>query len=295
MTQRTKMIFDMETGDPDDAMSLCVLATHPKVDLRAVTVFPGGKDQVGLAKRILEKLDRKDVLVGAGTPKKDSPRVSNFYLDWLGDIVPREPDGSAVEVIHAVIKEGATNLITGAALTNIHAALEAWQGEVFLKDWTCQGGFAGDNIVPPEYRLPKFEGRVTCPTFNFNGDTKAALALVATSRIKAKRFVTKNVCHGVFYDPPMHERIASGAHGGLDLLKDGMEVYFKKHPEGKALHDVIAVVLAIDPSAASWVLGFPYRERGEWGTRPDAVVREDGPYPVSISLDVDRFERVLAG
>ena len=229
MTEQIKMLFDMETGDPDDAMSLCVLATHPKVDLRAVTVFPGGKDQVGLAKHILESLGRKDVAVGAGKPKKDSPRVSKFYHDWLGGIEPREPDGSAVEVIHAAIAAGATSLITGAALTNIHAALVAWQGPVLLKEWTCQGGFAGDNVVPPEHRLPKFEGRTTCPTFNLNGDTKAALALVATSRIKAKRFVTKNVCHGIFYDRAMHERIANGAHDGLDLLKDGMRVYFNKH------------------------------------------------------------------
>jgi len=58
---------------------------------------------------------------------------------------------------------------------------------------------------------------------------------------------------------------------------------------------MIAVALAIEPSAASWVLGFPYRERGEWGTRPDPALTEDGPYPVSISLDVGRFEELLAG
>jgi hypothetical protein len=33
--------FDMETEDPDDALTLCVLATHPAVRLAAVTVNHG--------------------------------------------------------------------------------------------------------------------------------------------------------------------------------------------------------------------------------------------------------------
>ena len=34
------VVFDMETGDPDDFFTLCLLTAHPKVNLRAVTVTP---------------------------------------------------------------------------------------------------------------------------------------------------------------------------------------------------------------------------------------------------------------
>jgi pyrimidine-specific ribonucleoside hydrolase len=37
----------------------------------------------------------------------------------------------------------------------------------------AQGGFAGDNIVPEEKRLSKFNGRLTCPIFNLGADIKA--------------------------------------------------------------------------------------------------------------------------
>ena len=32
---KTNVIFDMETGDPDDVLTLLLLASHPNVNLRA--------------------------------------------------------------------------------------------------------------------------------------------------------------------------------------------------------------------------------------------------------------------
>ncbi len=71
--------FDMETADPDDSMTLAILATHPKVQLVSVSVHPGGTDQIGIVRHILRILDREDVRVGAGTPKSLAPRVSPFH------------------------------------------------------------------------------------------------------------------------------------------------------------------------------------------------------------------------
>ena len=34
------VVWDMETGDPDDFLTLLMLAGHPQVNLRAVTVTP---------------------------------------------------------------------------------------------------------------------------------------------------------------------------------------------------------------------------------------------------------------
>jgi len=290
-------LFDMETSDPDDVFTLALLATHPRAKLVGATIHPGGFDQVGIVRHVLDRLGRTDVPIGIGSLKKQTSKVSQFHYDWLGKISPCQPQGSATEVIKQVLLDfPTTHLITGAALTNIwKASSEVWP---FFRTWTCQGGFAGDNIVPPEHRLPKFAGKLTCPTFNLGGDSKAALGLLGkNSPIWTRRMVSKNVCHGVFWGPMVNERIPSGAHAGLDLIKEGMAFYFKKRPEGKALHDTIAAAAAIDPSIGTWVRVQPYMEKGEWGCHEydESTRQANAPDPPSIMivLNNEAFERTL--
>lgn len=149
--------LDMEMQDPDDIFTLCLLATHPKSNLKGVTVFPGGRDQVGVIKHVLEKLDCGHVPVGADPPDDDKLRVSRFHYKWLGNIPPRDPDANSLDIIKDNFN---CTLITGAPLRNIYKAHEAtgpWPAP-FFSFWTCQGGFAGCNIVPPEHQLEKFKG-----------------------------------------------------------------------------------------------------------------------------------------
>lgn len=261
--------FDMEMQDPDDVFTLCILATHPRSNLKGVTVFPGGLDQVGLAKHVLRLVGRPDVPVGAAGLDDGKSRVSAFHYNWLGKIDPATPDFTEVELL--LKNSGDTTLVTGAPLRNVKKAFDAWTPaggvrEAFYSSWTCQGGFAGDNVVPPEHRLEKFKGRLTCPTFNLGGDRKAAEALLGTHHMPFVNMVSKNVCHGVIFGPGAIERFPSHIHKGLDLLLDGMRYYIKKvNPQGKALHDVIAAGLTINPTAATWASGYPYYEKGEWG------------------------------
>lgn len=265
--------FDMEMQDPDDIFTLCILATHPRSNLKGVTVFPGGLDQVGLAKHVLRLVGRPDVPVGAAGLDDGKSRVSAFHYNWLGKIDPATPDFTEVELL--LKNSGDTTLVTGAPLRNVKKAFDAWveadtpQRSLrasFYRFWTCQGGFAGDNVVPPERRLEKFKGRLTCPTFNLGGDRKAAEALLGTHRMPFVNMVSKNVCHGVIFGPGAVERFPSHIHKGLDLLLDGMRYYIKKvNPQGKALHDVIAAGLTINPTAATWASGYPYYEKGGWG------------------------------
>ena len=44
------LVWDMETGDPDDFMTMLWLADHPKINLKAVTVTPGSQAQIGLVR-----------------------------------------------------------------------------------------------------------------------------------------------------------------------------------------------------------------------------------------------------
>jgi pyrimidine-specific ribonucleoside hydrolase len=257
--------LDLETSDPDDIFALALLATHPRSNLLGVTVHPGGEDQVGLVKFVLESLGKVLIPVGAGSPKDLRTRVSEFHYRWLGNTPQEKPDGSATEVIEDVLKKNErVHLVTGAALTNI-----ARVNHPTFSTWTCQGGFAGSNIMPPETQLPKFAGLLTCPTFNLNGDPKAALKLLDLkfTEIKTRRMVPKSICHGVFWGPEFNKKVPQGSHFGLDMIKRGMKVYFERHPQGKALHDVIAAVAAIETTLGSWVRVEPYRQEGKWGCR----------------------------
>lgn len=264
--------FDMETQDPDDVFTLCLLATHPRSNLKGVTLFPGGLDQVGLVKHVLSLLGRSDVPVGAAGLNDGKSRVSGFHYKWLGKVEPTKPDCSEVELL--LRNRGDTTLITGAPLRNVKRAFDVWEPtaknerDYFYPFWTCQGGFAGSNVVPPERQLEKFKGRQTCPTFNLNGDPKAAKALLESPRMPFVSMVSKNVCHGIIFGPSTAARFPSHTHKGLELLLKGMRFYFENvEPKGKALHDVIAAGLTLKHTSATWARGEPYREKGEWGFR----------------------------
>lgn len=48
------VVRDMETSDPDDFLTLLLLAGHPEVNLCAVTVTPGSPAQVGVVRLVVQ-------------------------------------------------------------------------------------------------------------------------------------------------------------------------------------------------------------------------------------------------
>ena len=64
MIEMLDVVWDMETGDPDDFITLLFLLGHPRVNLKAVTVTPGTPDQVGVVRKALGWFGR-DIPVGA--------------------------------------------------------------------------------------------------------------------------------------------------------------------------------------------------------------------------------------
>lgn len=285
--------FDMETQDPDDVLTLCLLATHPSVYLLAVTVNPGSRAQVGVVRHVLARLGKGSVQVGSGRPDHPKKCVSSFHYRWLGDVPEADADGRAPAVLHDAHEAacGGLTLVTGGPLTNVADYLSWMPG--LGASITIQGGFAGDSVVPEPHRLEKFAGRETCPTFNLNGDVAAAKAVLAYRGFRSRRLVSKNVCHGVAWDREMHERVrpSKDAHSGLAMVFDAMELYLRNKPSGKLLHDPLAACAAIDPSFVTWAEVEVYRERGEWGSRlsPGSGTR------ISVAVDRSRFEQLLIG
>ncbi len=293
--------FDMETQDPDDVMTLAVLAQHPRARLVGVTLTPGGREQHSLVVHVLRLLGRLDVLVGSGDPDREKPAVSEFHYSWLGrPPVIEGPLRAARHVLMDVVRLHPDAVyLTGGPLKNYGA----YAGPRFLRTWVGQGGFAGDSVVPPEHRLPKFAGRETCPSFNPNGAVKAFLDILADPRVTERVLVSKNVCHGVAWDRDFHERVrhlvvTCKATDGLSLVYRGMEKYLQKRPEGKLLHDPLAMCVAIDRSVCSLARVEAYREKGEWGSRvPEmpALGDPDGGANawITTSVDRERFFSVL--
>ncbi|MFY1828458.1 nucleoside hydrolase [Myxococcus fulvus] len=287
------ILFDMETSDPDDALTLCLLSTHPAVTLRAVTVTPGTLAQVGMVRHLLARAGRSDVPVGARNPAAQKESLSAFHTKWLGPLPPAAPDGLAHEVLALTLKRfPEATLLTGAPLQNLRLLLEH-HPDVHLHRWVAQGGFAGDNVVPPEHRLPKFAGLRTCPTFNFNGDPKGALLALASDRVGRRELVSKNVTHGLAYDGAFHERMRphASATPGLALIFEAMERYLAQRPEGKLLHDPLAACAAIDPGIVTWAQVEVVRERGEWG----AELAQGTRTFISVAMDPERFFRTFVG
>lgn len=282
------VLFDMETNDPDDMMTLCWLASHPKVKLRAVTVMPGTPDQLGLIKKVLEMTENTDIILGSWKYAHEKSCVNPFHFDWLGRGYAADAVPEGWEIIQESIKAYPDLVIvTGAPLKNFARIRDT----IELEHWVAQGGFAGDSIVPVEYRLEKFVGRETCPTFNFNGDWKTAMAMLENPRIKKRHLVSKNVCHGVVYNQDWHDRLKADRYktAGLDLIYKGMDLYLKKRPEGKKFHDPLAAAVAVDPSICEFREVKLYRQKGDWGS----YLSEDSNTFISINMNLERFWEVF--
>lgn len=288
-----EMIQDMETQDPDDFLTLLFLLGRSDVHLKAVTITPGSAHQVGLVRRALEWFDR-DIPVGAGNLNHEKTCVSSWHYAVYGKIPPSNEAQPAAEVILDHCGPD-TILLTGAPLKNLGAAMNLDEAEgsnrLQFGQWVAQGGFAGEGVVPFERQLPKFRGRTTCPTFNLNGDPKSALKALSHCGFALRRFVSKNVCHGVVYDQSLHEVFAEKKEGSLSLqlIWKGMAHYLKKNPDGKKLHDPLAACCAIEPLIGTWAEVEIYHEQGEWGSR----LSPDSGTWIITDYDHERFVEVL--
>lgn len=269
---RVPMVWLMETGDPDDFLTLLLLLDHPAVDLRAVVITPGRADQVGLVRRALAWFGREDLPLGASDVDSPKGAVSAWHHAAYGAAPPSRDAERADELLVRVL-DATTTLLTGAPPKDLGLALALAVergAPLALGRWVAQGGFAGEGVVPAERQLAKFRGLAECPSFNLNGAPKAVLAALAAPGIAARRFVSKNVCHGVIYDRAMHARFAAarGHRRSIELVHQGMEHYLEKTPTGKAFHDPLAAACAIDEAVGEWAEVELYRKGGGWGARP---------------------------
>jgi pyrimidine-specific ribonucleoside hydrolase len=290
LASSTNVVFDMETRDPDDALTLCLLATHPGIRLAAVTITPGTPQQVGVVRKILCRLERS-VPVGVRDGGSKADAVSAFHPAWLGTLPDATSDGAAHEIMARTFEaDPGAVLLTGAPLQNLRNLLRE-HPSVAIRRWVAQGGFAGDNLVAPGRRLAKFDGRTLCESFNFGGDKKATLAALASPQIAQRDLVSKNVTHGFVWDAGLQARLLAmpDLHAGAVLAREAMAVYLREHSEGKLLHDPLAACAIIDRDAFQWEEVEVVYERGQWGANLHAGT---GTF-ITVALDPVRAEASL--
>ena len=287
------VVWDMETNDPDDFLALLMLIGHPQINLKAVTVFPGSAAQIGIVRHALDWF-QLDIPIGARNLDTTKESVSAWHYQAFGDIPPSRNAKQANEVLLDNCDVNSI-LITGAPLTNIRNAIRTAQSknETFQIDTiVVQGGFAGEGIVPPELQMEKFKSLRTCPTHNLMVDRKAAQLVLDYEGFKKRYFVSKNVCHRLVYDHDMHEQIAEVKDSSIALNKiwRGMNVYLHEiNPNGKMLHDLLAVACAIDSTVGTWAEVELFREGSEWGAKSS----ENSNTWIIIDYDHDKFMSIF--
>jgi len=193
---------------------------------------------VGLVRKTLSHFPElhKQIPVGSRNPDHNKKCVSAFHYKILGDIPEEKPDDFGFEVMYqTLLKYPNATILTGAPVTNLGNLIDKYHETISIKRWVAQGGFAGDNIVEPEFRMKKFEGMITCATYNFGGDIAAADKALNTNKIKERLLVSKNVCHSLCYDKEFHKKLAvfKDNHIGLRLIYDCMDTYLDKKSEKK--------------------------------------------------------------
>jgi len=295
-------VFDMETGDPDDVLTLLLLGSHPDIDLRAVTVTPGSQEQMALVRWLLQQMGLMHVRLGAqdwpNNSTKPIPLNARFYQSF-GRMHAGEPRCERADQVLLECCDDTVTLVTGAALHNLGKALE-YDG-FRLGRWVAQGGFAGEGVVPRERQMDKFKGLETCSTWNFCGNIPAAQRALASSAITRKICVSKNVCHSVNYDEFFHAALGAAVEVeakqspkerravALGIMHHAMDDYLRHKPGGKKLHDPLALAVAIDESVCELVEVELYCQKGRWGSR----LSPGSDILISVAYDAEKFVSAL--
>ncbi len=262
MTSRKPVLIDTDPG-LDDALALVLALRSPTLDVRGITVVAGNvplKTCTDNVLRILNVLRPRIVPpVFEGCERSMSPRVaraehvhggdglggaSRHYP--VGDLSPRR--GHAADAMIAMAREFGSDLsiVTLGPLTNVATALQRDAGTMArIRDVIVMGG----SIDVPGNVTPTAE-------FNFYSDPLAAQAVVQSGlRVT---LVGLNVTERARIERTRFEGCLEAMQPGMlrEFLGDVAGPYFdfcRKWEGGDAcaLHDPLAVAVAIDPRLVS--------------------------------------------
>src|SRR5687768_14361486 len=101
------VIVETDLGrDPDDFFALCYLV-DAGATLRAITISPGDRDQVAVAKGLLKELGL-DVPVGSAKPDREQSSSGGVHMEFLeryGHPTRAAPDDAGHALIAAALRD----------------------------------------------------------------------------------------------------------------------------------------------------------------------------------------------
>ncbi|EWT00029.1 nucleoside hydrolase [Intrasporangium oryzae NRRL B-24470] len=307
--QPVPVVLDVDTG-VDDACALLLAASHPDLDLRAVTCVGGNApvdDVVRNTLLVLHTAGRTDVPVarGAGRPLLEHPVDARHVhgSDGMGDLgwdpAPTVPDPRhAVELLRDVCRSAASEgrpvtLVPLAPLTNIALLLRTYPDVAGgIERIVFMGGAAhvGNATASAEFNV-------------FHDPEAAAVVLEAAGELGIG--VTMYGLD-VFYDPVVTreqaaELIARGGRGPAELAGRLIEFQCERFSRrASTIGDAGAVCAVLDPSAlTTQVLPLRIELAGHWSRGRTIVDRRDwsgdlahdphgeAPVRVEVALGVD--------
>ena len=237
------ILFDMETGDPDDLITLLLLLNNPQVNLKAITCYQGSPIQIGLISHVLELANQTGIPVGGWNPI-EPVELSSYYADTVGHWTPQFAALTPQQVFKQSLQQYPDiTILTGAPLTNIAASLMNVP-DIKFKKVVTQGGYLGDLI--PE-KLSKFKGKNAYRTYNLGCDLSAFTVVNTSNKIEQLTYVTKDLCHGFIYTKEIHQGIKFGQAPIPQLLKTCLSKYARSG-KSKAMHDPLAMLIALYPN-----------------------------------------------
>jgi inosine-uridine nucleoside N-ribohydrolase len=251
------VVLDVDPGT-DDALAILLAVDSEELDVRAVTVVAGN---VGVdlgsenALKVLALAGRSDIPVarGAAVPLLDKPLDSKYVhgANGLGDIeLPASPaklyPGNAIDLIAKVLRESdePVTLVPVGPLTNVALFLEVHPELVpRIRELVIMGGTASVGTIRPTV------------SFNIFHDPEAA-AIVFGSGLPIT-MVGSNVTLRTVLTPRHTALIVENDNAVSRFISEIVRFHQRvrslaplKHEEGAgiAMHDPLAVGVAIDPS-----------------------------------------------
>lgn len=265
-----RLIVETDIGhDPDDFFAICYLVAAG-VQIDAILITPGDPDQIAIARLICRELGLS-IPIGASKldrTKLSSGSIHHGLLKRYGRPLEEKPDGLGHDIVGQVATPD-TELFVIGPVSSLGRYLKDHPSA--FKRATMQGGFVSYAAYRPTVVLPQFEGKSWMPTFNLNGDSKAAESFLAADL--KRQMVGKNVCHTVLFDRTRFASFQPPTSRAAELFHEAATLYFESH-DSKKFHDPIAAVCHLHPEVGQWAAGKPVKMDGGWGTLPgdDAVL-----------------------
>ena len=267
------MILETDIGgDPDDFFAICYLL-NAGVNIKAILVSPGHPYQVGLVRFICEYCG-VNIPIGVSDPNKcHSTDYTGFHKKMImtyGIPESQKSDGIGYEIAESIYKDDPN--VTFLAIGPMKNLGEFMRRNplIHIRKFYMQGGFIGYDCHtdPNIVRLPKFEGKTVCRSYNPGGDIEACKLLTRTY-VDDRRFISKNVNHTILFDSAKYAEMLSVWEGRTPeapyelFLKAAVAYDFQKRE--KKFHDPTAVACLLHPEVATWAEGQLYYTSQGWG------------------------------